>query len=153
MRRHVYPRFYTVLLCLLAAVAGYLIAVRLATAGVSVAKTITGEEALQHVQETNTVCGIIASTRYAENSPGKLTYLNFDRPFPGQTCAAVIPDSIRTKFKEPPETAFKGKRVCITGLITTNASRKAQIKIDDPSQIVLTEPPPATNQTDAATGQ
>jgi hypothetical protein len=153
MRRHVYPRFYPVLLCLLAAVAGYLLTARPATAGVSVVKTITGEEAIQHVQQTNTVCGTIASTRYAQNAPGKPTYLNFDRPFPAQTCVAVIDGSIRAKFKEAPESAFKGKRVCITGLITTNSFKKAQITIDDPSQIVVAEPPPATNQTNAATGQ
>jgi hypothetical protein len=153
MRYHVYPRFYPALLCLLAVVASFLLAARPASAGVSVVKTITGEEALQHVQQTNTVCGTIASTRYAENTPGKPTYLNFDRPYPAQTCVAVIADSIRAKFKEAPEKTFKGKRVCITGLITTNSQKKAQITIDDPSQIVVAEPPPATNQTDAATGQ
>ena len=153
MRYRVCRRFHTWVLCLLSVVAGYLVAVSLATAGVSVVKTISGEEAAQHLQETNTVCGTIASTRYAEHTPGKPTYLNFDRPYPQQTCTAVIADSIRAKFKEAPEKAFDGKRVCVTGLITTNALKKAQIAIDDPSQIVLVEAPPATNQADTATGQ
>lgn len=148
------PRFYSVLLCLLAGMAGYLLASGLASGGVKVATTLTGEEAMQHLQETNTVCATVASARYVESAQGSPTYLNLDRPYPKQTCAAVIMGSARAKFKVAPETAFKEKHVCITGFITTNSFGKAQITVEDPSQIVITEPPPAaTNQTGVVPGQ
>lgn len=150
MKHRRYQQSRRLLSGLLAIIAGY----GLATAGVKVDKTITGAEALQHIQETNTVCGPIASTRYAEKSPGKPTYLNLDHPFPNQTCAIVISESARAKFKDAPEVAFKGKSVCITGLITTNSHGKAEVAIEDPSQIAITDAtPPATNQTDDATGK
>lgn len=135
-------------LYLLAAGVGCGLGVLFATAGVKVAQTLTGEEALQHLEETNTVCGMIASAKYVEGSPGKPTYLNFDHPYPKQTCAAVIAGTTRAKFKDAPETTFKGKLVCITGLITTNSRGKAEISVTDPSQIVVQETPtpPATNQ-------
>jgi hypothetical protein len=118
-----------------------------ATAGVKVAQTLTGEETLQHLGETNTICGTIASAKYVEGSTGNPTYLNFDRPYPNQSCAAVIPGVARAKFKDVPESAFKDKLVCITGLITTNSRGKAQITVTDPAQIVVQDVPtaPATN--------
>jgi hypothetical protein len=140
-------------LYLLAAAAGCGVGLLFATAGVKVAQTLTGEEALQHLEETNTICGMIASAKYVEGSPGKPTYLNFDHPYPKQTCAAVIAGMARVKFKDAPETAFKGKLVCITGLITTNSRGKAEISVADPSQIVVEDmpTPPATNQPAATT--
>lgn len=141
--------------CGLAVLASCGLGILVASAGVKVVPTnLTGEQAAQHVQETNTVCGVVASTRFAETSPNKPTYLNFDHPFPDQTFTAVIAESDRAKFKEAPEVAFKGKTICVTGLIILNSHGKAQMAIVDPSQIVIQDtPPPATNQTDAATGK
>jgi DNA/RNA endonuclease YhcR with UshA esterase domain len=126
-----------------------------ATAGVKVAQTLTGDEALQHLEETNTVCGTVATAKYVKGAPGNPTYLNFDRPFPNQSCSAVIAEATRARFKDAPETAFTGKWVCVTGLITTNYRGKAQITVSDPAQIVIQDAPapPATNQTNAATSQ
>jgi len=126
-----------------------------ATAGVKVAQTLTGDEALQHLEETNTVCGTIASAKYVKGAAGNPTYLNFDHPFPNQTCSAVIAEAARPRFKEAPEMAFTGKWVCVTGRITTNYRGKAQIEVSDPAQIVLEDPPapPATNQTNASASQ
>jgi hypothetical protein len=131
---------------LIAVVAACALGALFATASVKVAQTLTGDEALQHLEETNTICGTIASAKYVEGSPGNPTYLNFDHPYPKQTCAAVIDGAARAKFKDAPETAFKGKLVCITGLITTNSRGKAQITVTDPAQIVVqdTPAPPAT---------
>jgi hypothetical protein len=120
-----------------------------ATAGVKISQRITGNETPQHLRETNTVCGSVASARYAQGSPGNPTYLNFDRPYPHQTFAIVIPESARPKFTNAPETAFAGKNICVTGLITTNRSGKPQMAVEDPSQIVLNSTPPPTNQISA----
>jgi hypothetical protein len=122
-----------------------------ARAAVKVVQTLTGDDALQHLEETNTVCGAIASARFLEGAPGNPTYLNFDRPYPNQSCAAVIAGAARPKFKVPPETAFMGKWVCVTGLITTNSRGKVEIAVSDPAQIVVQNAPftPPTNQTAA----
>jgi len=142
-------------LYLMAIVAGCALGSLFATAAIKVAQTLTGEEALRHLEETNTVCGMIASARYVEGAPGKPTYLNFDHPYPNQSCAAVIAGSARAKFKDAPEAAFTGKWVCVTGLITTNSRGKVQIAVSDPAQVVVQEAPtpPATNQTTATTSK
>lgn len=134
-------------LCLLAIVGACGLGSLFATAGVKVAQTLSGDEALQHVGETNTVCGLIASTKYAVGAPGNPTYLNFDRPYPHQSCSVVIAEARRAKFKVAPETAFWGKWVCVTGVITMDYRGKAQIAVSDPAQIVVedTPTPPAGN--------
>jgi hypothetical protein len=122
-----------------------------ATAGVKVVQTLTGDDALQHLEETNTVCGTVASARFVEEAPGSPTYLNLDHPYPNQSCAAVIAGTARPKFKVPPEKAFAGKWVCVTGLIATNFRGKVEIAVTDPAQIVAQDAPfTPTNQTAAA---
>jgi hypothetical protein len=126
---------------LLAIVAGCGLSALFATAAVKVAQTLTGEDALQHLNETNTVCGTVASARFLEEAPGSPTYLNLDHPYPNQSCAAVIAVAARPKFKVPPEKAFLTKWVCVTGLITTNFRGKVEIAVTDPAQIVAQDAP------------
>jgi DNA/RNA endonuclease YhcR with UshA esterase domain len=96
---------------------------------------IPAAQAKQHIGETNTVCGLVASTRYMESSKTKPTLLNFDRPFPDNTFSVMIPDADRGKFTGPPEMMFEGKTVCVTGLII-DFRGKPEIVVSDPSQIV-----------------
>jgi hypothetical protein len=147
MKYHTRQRFHQLLLCLLVSLVGHVLNPGAASAAVNVARTLTGEEALQHLQETNIVCGPVASAKFVESSPEKPTYLNFDRPYPNQTCAIVIPGSARPRFKDPPETTFMGKTICVTGFI--NASHgKPQVTVTDPSQITIQESSaPAANST------
>jgi DNA/RNA endonuclease YhcR with UshA esterase domain len=134
-------------LFLLVSLAGHLLNSGPASAAVTVVKTLSGEDALQHLQETNTVCGAVASAKYVESSREKSTYLDLDRPYPNQTCAVVITASVRPKFKDPPETTFMGKNICVTGFITASHG-KPQVIITDPSQITIEESAtPATNST------
>lgn len=135
-------RFY-----LLAIVASCGLGLLFATAGVKVVQTLTGDEAVEHLEQTNTVCGIIASAKYAVGAPGNPTYLNFDRPFPNQSCAVVIAEPTRARFKVAPESAFTGKWVCVTGLIRGDHRGRPQIVVSDPAQIVIQDAPtlPPTN--------
>ena len=118
-----------------------------ATAGVKVLQTLSGNEALEHLGETNTVCGTIASAKYAVGAPGNPTYLNFDRPFPNQSFSVVIAEATRARFKIAPEVEYTGKWVCVAGVIVMDARGKAQIAVSDPAQIVVRDPPtpPAAN--------
>ena len=100
--------------------------------------TIPAEQAKQHVGETNTVCGLIASARYMDSTRAKPTLLNFVHPYPDHVFSVMIPNSARSKFKDPPETAFINKTVCVTGAIIDYRG-KPEIVVDDPSQIVVNE--------------
>lgn len=138
-----YLRVHTGLVCLQASLATVLVVSGPAVAAVKVRPIVLAGEAQQHIQETNTVCGLVASTKYADSAEPKLTYLNLGRPYPNQVCTVVIPDSVRPKFKVRPEELFKDKMICVTGLITANRE-KPQIVIDDPFQIEVQEPATST---------
>ena len=107
-----------------------------------VLSNIPTDQAHQHVGETNTVCGLVASARFLESAKGKPTFLNFDRPFPDHTFVVVIFETDRAKFSNPPEVVFDGKRVCVTGRIV-DFGGKPEIVVKDPSQIVIEGATPA----------
>jgi hypothetical protein len=75
---------------------------------------ITPDEAANHVGQTATVCGPIASTKYDAHLRSQPTFLDFGKPNPDQVFTAVIFGSDRAKFGTS-ETTFRGKRVCVTG--------------------------------------
>jgi hypothetical protein len=104
---------------------------------------IPAELASQHVGETNTVCGLVASARYMESTHAKPTLLNFVKPYPDHLFSVMIPNTARSKFKDPPEAAFTGKVVCVTGAIIDYRG-KPEIIVQDPSQMVVKEPAPGT---------
>jgi DNA/RNA endonuclease YhcR with UshA esterase domain len=97
---------------------------------------IPSAESQQHIGETATVCGLIASARYFESPDGAHSYLNFDRPYPNQTFTVMIEGPNRAKFKSPPETLFNQKTVCVTGPIVEYRG-KPEIVVENPSQIVI----------------
>jgi len=97
---------------------------------------ITPEEASKYIGKTKTVCGEVVSTNYAARSRGQPTFLNLDQPYPNQIFTVVIWGSERNKFKSPPEIFYRGKSVCVTGVIDTYRG-KPQIIVRDPSQIVI----------------
>jgi micrococcal nuclease len=144
-RTHRVPaRLYPALFCFLATFSSYVaILPSTAVASVRVLQTITAEQAQDHIGETNTVCGLVATARYHGTQPDRPTFLNFDHPYPNQTFAVMIPDASRAAFSEPPEALFNGKTVCVTGLIVDRRG-KPQIIVEDPGQIVIQEAAPAT---------
>lgn len=80
------------------------------------AETITASEAKNHIGETATVCGEVASTKYAASSRGQPTFINLDKPYPNQIFTILIWGSDRPKFGRPEET-YRGKSICVTGKI------------------------------------
>ncbi len=98
-----------------------------------IAAPINPEEAAAHVGETTTVCGVVASTRYASRSRGQPTLLNLGKSYPAQVFTALIWRTERTKFGEPEKT-LQGKRICVTG--TVHLYRNVpEVILTDPSQI------------------
>ena len=80
-------------------------------------RTLTTAEAKDHVGEIATVCGVVASARYAASSRGQPTFLNLDQPYPSQVFTLVVWGADRGNFPESPESAYRGKRICVTGPI------------------------------------
>lgn len=78
--------------------------------------TITPAEAKNYVGETSTVCGKVASARYAVSSRGQPTFLNLGQPYPNQVFTVVIWGDDRPKFGKP-EIEYENKQVCVTGRI------------------------------------
>jgi micrococcal nuclease len=105
--------------------------------------TIPADQAKEHIGETNTVCGLVASARYMDSTRAKPTLLNFVRPYPDHAFSVMIPNSARPKFKDPPEEFFTNKTVCVTGAIIEYRG-KPEIVVNDPSQIVIKESAQAT---------
>jgi DNA/RNA endonuclease YhcR with UshA esterase domain len=103
-----------------------------------VLSNVPTSEAKAHIGETATVCGLVTGGKFLESSKGKPTFLNFERPFPDHTFTVVIFESDRAKFKDPPESWFDGKTVCVSGAII-DYKGKPEIVVHDPSQIVIQE--------------
>ncbi len=78
---------------------------------------ITAAEAAQHLDQEATVCGLVAGAKYAESSRGKPTFLDFEKPYPGELFRVVIWGADRDRFPEPPERTYAHQRVCVTGKI------------------------------------
>ncbi|ADC89777.1 nucleic acid binding OB-fold tRNA/helicase-type [Thermocrinis albus DSM 14484] len=95
---------------------------------------ITPEQAGNYIGEVKTVCGVVASAKYASHSRGQPTFLNLDRPYPNHIFTVVIWGKDRHKFSHPPESYYKGKRICVEGLIDSYRG-VPQIVVRDPSQI------------------
>jgi DNA/RNA endonuclease YhcR with UshA esterase domain len=131
------------LVCFLATFSGYVAILPSAMAAFRVLETIPADQAQEHIGETTTVCGLVASARYLDWEGNRPTYLNFDHPYPNQTFAVMIPGSSRAEFKMPPEVVFNGKTVCVTGLIVEDHG-KPGIVVENPSQIVVQEAVPGS---------
>ncbi len=93
-------------------------------------------DAHKYIGMEKTVCGTVASATYAVRSRGRPTFLNLDKPYPKQIFTVVIWGSDRNKFKNPPETFFKGKRICVTGIIESYRG-KSEIIVRSPDQIIV----------------
>jgi hypothetical protein len=97
------------------------------------AAELAAADAARHVGETAMVCGIVASAKFDSNLKSQPTFLDFDKPYPDQVFTAVIFGSDRNKFGSP-ETALRGKRVCVTGKIQSR-SGLPEIILNDPKQL------------------
>ena len=98
------------------------------------ADPIPSAQAKDHIGESATVCGNVASTRYLQTG-SRITFLNFDKPGPDHPFTAVIYDENRSKFGLP-EKDYRDKDVCVTGKIQ-EYNHKPEIVLTDPKQITI----------------
>jgi hypothetical protein len=98
-------------------------------------KKLTAAEAKDHIGQQSTVCGKVASTRYAATSRGKPTFLNLDKPYPSQVFTILIWGENREKFGTPEE-KYRDKQVCVTGKVTEYRG-EPEIVVSDPQNIEI----------------
>ncbi|PYU22467.1 MAG: DNA-binding protein [Acidobacteria bacterium] len=96
-------------------------------------KKFTTVEAKNHIGEQATVCGRVASGRYAASTRGKPTFLDLDKPYPSQLFTVLIWGENRAKFGTPEET-YRDKNICVTGRIQSYQG-KPEIIASDPAQL------------------
>ena len=94
---------------------------------------IPASAAKDHMNETGTVCGKVVGTRYLDQSDSKITFLNFDKPYPDSPFIAIISGGDRAKFGEPEKT-YLNKDLCVTGKIV-EYNKKPEIVLTEPSQV------------------
>jgi len=103
--------------------------------GSACSAAISWKEATGHVGENGTVQGPVVSAVCATSSSGEPTFLNIGLDYrdPGRFTALIWGEN-RDPFPEPPEQAYAGKTVCVTGSIDEYQG-VAEIIVDSPSQI------------------
>jgi len=94
---------------------------------------MTAAEAKNHIGERATVCGQVASARYADRSKGQPTFLNLDEPYPREIFTILIWGQDRPKFGAP-ESKYRDANVCVTGKITSYRGTPETIATE-PAQI------------------
>lgn len=91
-------------------------------------------EAASHIGKEATICGRVASAKFASGTRRQPTFLNLDRPYPHHIFTVVIWGKDRGAFSPPPEVVYRDKRICVTGLITEYDARP-QVIVTRPDQI------------------
>ena len=94
-------------------------------------ESLTPAQAAQHIGQRATVCGTVASTRYASGTRGEPTFVNLDKPWPHPIFTIVVWGDDRARFDPPPE-RWKG-HLCVTGRIISYHGQP-EIKVSDPAQ-------------------
>jgi len=95
--------------------------------------TIGPTAAINYVGQMATVCGVVASANYAQQTHRQPTFLNLDKPYPNQVFTALIWGSNRAAFSYAPE-SLAGRKICVTGQIELYKG-KAEIIVSGPEQI------------------
>ena len=94
---------------------------------------ISPANAINYVGQSATVCGVVASAKYAAESNGRPTFLNLDKAYPDPLFTAVIWGKDRKAFPYAPE-SLAGRKICVTGTIRPYSGH-AEGMISDPNQI------------------
>jgi hypothetical protein len=98
------------------------------------ASSIGAADAISFVGHVATVCGRVASAKYAVSTRGQPTLLNLDEPYPNQVFTAVIWGKDRATFSYAPESLAR-RHICVTGKIELYRE-KAEIVVSGPNQIL-----------------
>ncbi len=93
-------------------------------------------QAKYHIGNKATICGTVVSTRRTKKA--NALYLNFDRMYPNQDFYATVWESNSPNFSYDPETYLQGRKICVTGTISTFGDI-ARISINNEKEITFWE--------------
>jgi hypothetical protein len=96
---------------------------------------ISAADAIHFVGQAATVCGRVASAKYASDANGQPTFLNLDKPFPNHVFTAVIWGKDRGAFRYAPE-SLAGRHICVSGTVQLYRE-KAEIVVSAPDQLKM----------------
>jgi DNA/RNA endonuclease YhcR with UshA esterase domain len=103
----------------------------------SASGAIDWSEASSHMGETVTVEGPVVGTMYADTSNGEPTFLNVGADYPDSSrFTVVIWGEDRSNFDGPPEDAYSGQTIRVTGTIS-DYQGVSQMEISSPSDIEI----------------
>jgi len=104
---------------------------------------IAWEEAIDHIGEWSTVCGPVPYAHYWSADRGQPTFVDIGRSYlDPEHFTVVIWDEDRGNFPAPPEEAYLGETVCVSGWIEPYLDA-AQVTVDSPDDIVIQATPAA----------
>lgn len=93
-------------------------------------------QARYHIGNEVTICGTVVNTHRARKS--NALFLNFDRMYPNQDFYATVWDYNSPNFPYNPETYLKGRKICVTGMLTSYEDI-ARISINNAKEITFWE--------------
>jgi hypothetical protein len=96
------------------------------------ASAFTPEQAVKHFGAVATVCGKVYGGQFVKRTG--MTFIDLGAAYPQSPFSVVIELKNRDRFKEPPEHAYNGQNICVTGVIRANEG-KAVIFVSDAEQI------------------
>lgn len=99
------------------------------------ANCLSWTEAKAHEGQTQCVCGPVVEATYAARSNGAPTFLNLGgKATDLDRFTVVIWGDQRPNFDPPPEQAYRGKTICVTGRIKLYKG-VAEIQISSPAEV------------------
>ena len=117
-------------------VASVVIVIAVCQVALSAQERISPVDAAKYVGKSVTVCGRVALANCVVNSVGRPTYLNLNRPYPNHIFTVIIWGENRGRFPAPPEKAYSGKKICVSGTVTS-FQEESQMVVTSPSQITV----------------
>ena len=88
--------------------------------GASCASPVSWQRASTTIGRVAAIKGPVVDTRFASSSSGSPTFLNVGRPYPdAKRFTVVIWIEDRVKFGPSPERRFKGKTLCVKGVVSS----------------------------------
>jgi hypothetical protein len=94
--------------------------------------TVPAEDAAKNMGKKVRICERVYDTKLESGSNTTLLYLGGD--YPNQLLTVMIKGRDRDKFKGQPEIDFKGKDICVKGVVTDDKD-KPEIVVTNPKQI------------------
>ena len=98
------------------------------------ADALSASEAAVHLGEKATVCGVVASARFAEKSKGQPTFLNLDKAYPAQVFTILI---ARRSRKVRHTGAHLCGKDCLRHWSAPGLAGPPEMIVYEPSQLVV----------------